>query len=98
MLRVAGVDHVITMDLHSSQIQGFFTTPVDNMLAEPSLAKYIRDQLPQDDCRNGVVVSRRPGGVKRVTMLADRLNMDFALLYKDSAATTTAIQAPQLTV
>ena len=39
MLRVAGADHIITMDLHASQIQGFFDIPVDNLYAEPAVIK-----------------------------------------------------------
>jgi ribose-phosphate pyrophosphokinase len=45
MLTVAGANHVITMDLHASQIQGFFNIPVDNLYAEPSTLKYIRDNI-----------------------------------------------------
>jgi ribose-phosphate pyrophosphokinase len=63
MLDVAGVNHVITMDLHSSQIQGFFNRPVDNLFAEPSIAKFIREKIT--DYRNGVVVSKNAGGAKR---------------------------------
>lgn len=82
MLAVAGVDHVITMDLHSSQIQGFFKCPVDNLFAEPSIAKYIREHVP--GWEDGVVVSKNAGAVKRVTSMADRLKVDFALIHRDS--------------
>ncbi|KAJ3092031.1 Ribose-phosphate pyrophosphokinase 2 [Quaeritorhiza haematococci] len=81
MLGVAGVDHVITMDLHSSQIQGFFNRPVDNLLAEPCVAKYIKEKYP--NYVNGVVVSKNAGGAKRVTSLADRLKIDFALIHRE---------------
>lgn len=40
MLQIAGCDHVITMDLHASQIQGFFEVPVDNLWTEPSMVRY----------------------------------------------------------
>lgn len=63
MLVVAGVDHVITMDLHSSQIQGFFDKPTDNLFAEPSIAKYIREHVVGYEF--GVVVSKNAGGAKR---------------------------------
>merc|ERR1712121_17479 len=43
MLSVAGADHIITMDLHASQIQGFFDIPVDNLYAEPAVLKWIKD-------------------------------------------------------
>lgn len=55
MLIVAGADHVVTMDLHASQIQGFFDVPVDNLYAEPSMPKYIRDVIP--DSNNAIIVS-----------------------------------------
>jgi ribose-phosphate pyrophosphokinase len=63
MLAVAGVDHIITMDLHSSQMQGFFNRPVDNLYAEPSIAKYITERI--HNYKNGVVVSKNAGGAKR---------------------------------
>jgi ribose-phosphate pyrophosphokinase len=63
MLNIAGVDHIITMDLHSSQVQGFFTKPTDNLVAEPTVAKYIRDRIP--DWQNCVIVSKNAGGAKR---------------------------------
>ncbi|KAI9323829.1 phosphoribosyltransferase-like protein [Dichotomocladium elegans] len=83
MLAVAGVDHIITMDLHASQMQGFFQKPVDNLYAEPSIAKWIIQNVP--DWENGVVVSKNAGGAKRVTSLADALRLDFALIHKDRA-------------
>lgn len=82
MLDVAGVDHIITMDLHSSQIQGFFRCPVDNLFAEPSIAKFIRDKIPA--YKSGVVVSKNAGSVKKATSLADRLRIDFALVHRDN--------------
>ncbi|KAI7870343.1 phosphoribosyl synthetase-associated domain-containing protein [Spinellus fusiger] len=81
MLAVAGVDHIITMDLHASQMQGFFQRPVDNLYAEPVIAKWIIQNIPE--WKNGVVVSKNAGGAKRVTSLADALRLDFALIHKD---------------
>ncbi|KAI7828874.1 ribose-phosphate pyrophosphokinase 1 [Gamsiella multidivaricata] len=81
ILSISGVDHIITMDLHASQMQGFFNRPVDNLYAEPTIAQWIQDNV--DDWENGVVVSKNAGGAKRVTSLADRLNIDFALIHKD---------------
>ncbi|KAI9149854.1 ribose-phosphate pyrophosphokinase 1 [Blastocladiella emersonii ATCC 22665] len=83
MLTVAGVDHIVTLDLHHDQMQGFFSKPVDNLLAEPSLCKYVAEHL--DDYRHAVVVAKNPGGVKRVTQLADRLKIDFALIHQDKS-------------
>ncbi|KAL1934830.1 hypothetical protein VTP01DRAFT_7012 [Rhizomucor pusillus] len=83
MLAVAGVDHIITMDLHASQMQGFFQRPVDNLYAEPSIAKWITQNVP--NWQQAVVVSKNAGGAKRVTSLADALRLDFALIHKDRA-------------
>ena len=81
LLEVAGVSHVITVDLHSSQMQGFFRRPVDNLYAEPLIARWIRGNVP--DWRNAVVVSKNIGGTKRVTSLADALKLRFAIMQTD---------------
>jgi ribose-phosphate pyrophosphokinase len=80
MLQRSGCDHVITMDLHASQIQGFFDVPVDNLYAEPSVILYIRTNFNLDDI---VIVSPDAGGAKRATSMADRLGVDFALFHKE---------------
>lgn len=80
MLQRAGCDHVITMDLHASQIQGFFDVPVDNLYAEPSVLRYVKDNF---DYKNAVIVSPDAGGAKRATALADRLDLNFALIHKE---------------
>ncbi|GMR44700.1 hypothetical protein PMAYCL1PPCAC_14896, partial [Pristionchus mayeri] len=81
MLSVAGADHIITMDLHASQIQGFFNIPVENLYAEPAILKYIKDSIP--NWQHAVIVSPGAGAAKRVTSIADRLNVDFALIHKE---------------
>nr|CAD7568186.1 unnamed protein product [Timema californicum] len=81
MLSVAGADHIITMDLHASQIQGFFDIPVDNLYAEPAVLKWIRENIVE--WRNSIIVSPDAGGAKRVTSIADRLNVEFALIHKE---------------
>ncbi|TYJ55586.1 hypothetical protein B9479_003736 [Cryptococcus floricola] len=78
LLAVAGADHVITMDLHASQIQGFFDIPVDNLFSEPTMMQYIKAEIP--DWRDAIIVSPDAGGAKRATGLADQLNLDFALI------------------
>ena len=109
MLSVAGADHIITMDLHASQIQGFFDIPVDNLYAEPAVLKWIRENVP--DWQESIVVSPDAGGAKRsalnflvhrawimikksmiflyhrVTSIADRLNIGFALIHKEASLT-----------
>jgi len=81
MLSVAGADHIITMDLHASQIQGFFDIPVDNLYAEPAVLKWIRENI--EEWQNAIIVSPDAGGAKRVTAIADRLNIEFALIHKE---------------
>ncbi|KAJ6021506.1 hypothetical protein N7540_007010 [Penicillium herquei] len=81
LLSIAGVDHVITMDLHASQMQGFFGKPVDNLFAEPFIARWIRMNV--SGWRDGVVVSKNAGGTKRVTSLADTLKLNFGIVTTD---------------
>ncbi|AET38735.1 ribose phosphate diphosphokinase subunit PRS1 Ecym_3241 [Eremothecium cymbalariae DBVPG len=81
LLIMAGADHVVSMDLHASQMQGFFTKPVDNLYGGPSLAKWIREHV--EDYQNSIVVSKNPGGTKRVTALADSLKINFAMIHTD---------------
>ncbi|CAE7231697.1 unnamed protein product [Rhizoctonia solani] len=83
MIQRSGCDHVITMDLHASQIQGFFDVPVDNvsiLYAEPSIIQYIRTRLDVSKC---IIVSPDAGGAKRATAIADRLGVEFALFHKE---------------
>lgn len=80
LLETAGCDHVITMDLHASQIQGFFHIPVDNLYAEPSMLHWIRNNC---DLQNSILVSPDAGGAKRVASLADKLDLQFALIHKE---------------
>ncbi|EGD76416.1 phosphoribosyl pyrophosphate synthetase 1 [Salpingoeca rosetta] len=81
MLTIAGADHIITMDLHASQIQGFFDLPVDNLYAEPAIIKHIRENSMNID--DVVIVSPDAGGAKRVTSIADQLNAGFAIIHKE---------------
>lgn len=80
-LHVAGINHVITIDLHASQMQGFFKCPVDNLHAEPIIARWIR--LNVKDWKEAVCVSKNPGGTKRVTSLADALKLNFGMVTTD---------------
>ena len=81
LMVIAGVSHVITVDLHSSQMQGFFGKPVDNLHAEPLIARWIRGNV--SGWRDAVVVSKNVGGTKRVTSLADALKCNFAIVSTD---------------
>ena len=78
MLSGAGVDRVLTMDLHSDQIQGFFDIPVDNVYASPILLADVR----KNNYENLVVVSPDVGGVVRARALAKRLESDLAIIDK----------------
>jgi ribose-phosphate pyrophosphokinase len=84
MLTAAGADHIITMDLHDPQFQGFFDIPVDVVFALPTILNYIRINIP--NWRNAVVVSPDAGGAKRATLVANHLNLDFALIHREGKA------------
>ena len=80
----AGADRVLTMDLHSGQIQGFFDIPTDNLLATPVLADDIRNNYRKSS--ELMIVSPDVGGVSRARGLADRLNADLAIVDKRRSA------------
>jgi len=79
MLATAGADRVLTMDLHSGQIAGFFDIPVDNLYAGPIIAEYLAKKVP---LANAVVVSPDVGGVTRVRALAEVLGTPIAIIVK----------------
>lgn len=81
LLTCAGADHIITMDLHDPQFQGFFDIPVDNLYSKPLLQSYITSSIP--DFQEAVIVSPDAGGAKRATAIADSLGMGFALIHKE---------------
>lgn len=78
MLQIAGVERIITMDLHADQIQGFFDIPVDNIYASPLLLADVREQNHE----NLLVVSPDVGGVVRARALAKQLHCDLAIIDK----------------
>ena len=80
LLTCAGADHIVTLDLHDAQYQGFFDIPVDNLYGRPLLKRYIQYQVP--DYKNAVIVSPDAGGAKRATAIAESLGMPFALIHK----------------
>lgn len=86
LLTCAGADHIITMDLHDPQYQGFFDIPVDNLYGRHLLKRYITHEiLPKEGgADNCVIVSPDAGGAKRATSIADSLGMEFALIHKVS--------------
>jgi ribose-phosphate pyrophosphokinase len=78
MMTGAGVDRLLTMDLHSEQIQGFFDIPVDNIYSGPIML----GDVWKHDYKNLVVVSPDVGGVVRARALAKRLEADLAIIDK----------------
>jgi len=78
LMQAAGVDHVITLDLHAAQIEGFFQIPVDSLTAVPALCRALRDRVPL----GAVVVSPDNGRVSMATEYAHRLGCSVAILHK----------------
>ncbi|XP_011313707.1 phosphoribosyl pyrophosphate synthase-associated protein 2 [Fopius arisanus] len=79
MLCKSGLTHIITMDLHQKEIQGFFDCPVDNLRASPFLLQYIQESIP--DYRNSVIVAKNPGSAKKATSYAERLRVGIAVIH-----------------
>ena len=86
LLDAAGVQRVLTMDLHAGQIQGFFNMPADNLYATPVLLGAVRRQGVED----AVVVSPDIGGVVRARSYAKRLEVDLAIIDKRRPAPNVA--------
>jgi len=83
----AGATRVLTLDLHATQIQGFFDIPVDNIFAIPLFAKDIEANNNMDDI---MIVSPDVGGVVRARALANRLHVDMAIVDKRRPAPNVA--------
>ncbi len=79
LITTAGASHVLTVDLHAGQIQGFFNIPVDNLYAMPVLSQYLRKRV---DSEKVSVVSPDAGGVERARAFARRLNANLAIIDK----------------
>ena len=79
LLQAAGIDRVLTMDLHAGQIQGFFNIPVDNLYARGTFYRYLRDNVVDD---NTVVVSPDAGGTERARGYAKLLKSGLAIIDK----------------
>ena len=79
MLMAAGVDRVITMDLHADQIQGFFEVPVDHLFGSTLFLNHIKNNLQSD---NLCIATPDTGGTKRAKFYSDMLKVDMAICYK----------------
>jgi ribose-phosphate pyrophosphokinase len=86
LLEAAGATRILTMDLHSPQIQGFFSVPVDNLRAAPVLANYLQN-LELEDM---TVVSPDAGGVGRARVFAKRVSAELAIIDKRRPAPNVA--------
>ena len=80
MIEAAGADRVLTMDLHASQIQGFFDIPVDNLLSNPVFVKYYMSKFEHPE--EMVVVSPDVGSVARSRTFANKMGMNLAIVDK----------------
>ena len=81
MITAAGADRVLTMDLHASQIQGFFDIPVDNLLGNPIFVDYYAKKFG-NKCEDMIVVSPDVGSVARARAFAQKLHMQMAIVDK----------------
>lgn len=79
LITAAGINRVLTMDLHAAQIQGFFDIPVDNLYASPVLLDYVRNRY---NFENLIIVSPDAGGVERARAFAKKLQCSMAIIDK----------------
>ena len=79
LITTAGASRILTMDLHSGQIQGFFNIPVDNLYATPVLLQYLKRHLNRNEV---TIVSPDAGGVERARDFATRLDVSLAIIDK----------------
>jgi ribose-phosphate pyrophosphokinase len=89
LIKAAGADRVLTMDLHSDAVHGFFSMPVDHLTAVPLIADYLKHNM---DLANAVAVATDAGGAKRVGKFAARLNVPMAIIDKRRTADTEVQQ------
>ena len=78
LIEAAGVDRVLTMDLHAAQVQGFFDIPVDHLYAAPVMVPYLREKIGSD----GLVVAPDSGSVKMAHSYGDMLEAGLAVVAK----------------
>ena len=89
LLRTAGADRVLTMDLHAEQVHGFFSIPVDHLTAIPIVAAHIEETC---DMATAVVVATDAGGAKRAGKFATRLGLPLAIIDKRRVSDTEVRQ------
>jgi ribose-phosphate pyrophosphokinase len=89
LIKAAGADRVLTMDLHSDSVHGFFSMPVDHLTAVPLIADHIKTTM---DLSRAVAVATDAGGAKRVGKFAERLNVPMAIIDKRRTGDTEVEQ------
>lgn len=94
LLSAAGVDRVVTMDLHAAQIQGFFNIPVDHLYGKPVVIRELRERFG-DGCKDLTVVSPDVGGVKMARAYSDALGARLAIVAKHRVS-ATEVEAMQV--
>ncbi len=87
LLAAAGVDRVLTVDLHAQQVAGFFDIPVDHLFAAPAIIKYLRER----NLENLVVVSPDVGGLKMANAYAQALDAQLAIVAKRRTSATDVL-------
>ena len=89
LLKTAGADRVLTMDLHADSVHGFFSIPVDHLTAIPIICDYFQRRL---DISNAVVVATDAGGAKRAGRFAQKMNTSMAIIDKRRISDTDVVQ------
>jgi ribose-phosphate pyrophosphokinase len=92
LIETAGAERVLTMDLHASQIQGFFNVPVDELTALDQVVAYFRER----DLSNTTVLATDVGGEKRARNAAKRLGTDLAIVLKERIGNEERVNAQNL--
>lgn len=97
MLKRAGANHLMMMDPHSPQLEGFFDHPVDSLKVEPLFCHWIKHNIP--GWKNCIVVSPDEGGAKRSVMIANSLGLEFAMIHnrhKKSLKKKSSVAEPMI--
>ena len=89
LLKVSGADRVLTMDLHSDQVHGFFSMPVDHLSAIPLMAEYFKNNFQLSDL---VAVATDAGGAKRAARFAEQIGIPLAIIDKRRISDTEVSQ------
>ncbi len=87
LISTAGVDRILTMDLHTAQIQGFFDMPVDHLYARPVLVRYLR----RKDLGKATLLSPDPGNIKMIAKFAENLDWSMAFIDKRRTGDTDVV-------